>query len=146
MKTRLNNKNSERGSTLLAAMIVIVILSFAAAGILDYSLTTYRNSKRQAFLDQAREVADSEMQYLYYQWKNSILTHAAASGAPIVSFLEANPTTSTTSFPSVIASPSGITTNLTPFTTVAQGFWQGGTWAVSRSIAFNNKFVAGSST
>jgi hypothetical protein len=130
----------------LAAMIVIVILSFAAAGILDYSLTTYRNSKRQAFLDQAREVADSEMQYLYYQWKNAILTHAAASGQPIVGYLESNPTTSTIASPSVIASPSGITTNLTPFTSVAQGFWQGGTWAVSRAIAFNNKYVAGSST
>jgi len=146
MKTRLNSQNSERGSTLLAAMIVIVILSFAAAGILDYSLSTYRNSKRQAFLDQAREVADSEMQYLYYQWKNSILTHVAASGAPIVAYLESNPTTSTTASPSVIASPSGIGTHLTPFTSVAQGFWNGGTWVVSRSIAFNNKYVPGSAT
>ncbi len=146
MKTRLNRQNPERGSTLLAAMIVIVILSFAAAGILDYSLATYRNSKRQAFLDQAREVADSEMQYLYFQWKNAILTHAAASGAPIVSYLETNPTTSTTAYPSAIASPSGITTDLTPFTTVAQGFWNGGTWSVSRSVAFNSKYVAGSST
>ena len=67
------NRNSIRGSALLAAMIVIVILTFAAAGILSYSLTTYRNSVRQAMLDQGKEIADAEMENLYYNWKNLLL-------------------------------------------------------------------------
>ncbi len=67
------NRDSIRGSALLAAMIVIVILTFAAAGILSYSLTTYRNSVRQAMLDQGKEIADSEMENLYYNWKYLLL-------------------------------------------------------------------------
>jgi hypothetical protein len=55
-------------------MIVITILSFAAAGILSYSLTTYRNSVRQAMLDQAKELSDSEMENLYFKWKTGILS------------------------------------------------------------------------
>src|ERR1019366_4850433 len=62
-------RNPRRGSALLAALIVIVILTFAAAGVLSYSLTTYRNSVRQSLLDQAKEVADSEMEFLFFQWK-----------------------------------------------------------------------------
>ena len=54
-------------------MIVITILSFAAAGILSYSLTTYRNSVRQATIDQAKELSDSEMENLYFEWKTEIL-------------------------------------------------------------------------
>ena len=63
-----------RGSALLASMIVITVLSFAAAGILSYSLNTYENSMRQALLDQAREVADSEMEFVYFKWKGVIMS------------------------------------------------------------------------
>ena len=56
----------------MAALIVIVLPTFAAAGVLSYSLTTYRNSKRQALMDQAKEYAtDSEMEYLFYSWKSA---------------------------------------------------------------------------
>jgi type II secretory pathway pseudopilin PulG len=72
MKTQLFRRDPCRGSALLAALIVIVVLTFAAAGVLSYSLTTYRNSVRQAILDQAKEVADSEMDYLYYCWKQQL--------------------------------------------------------------------------
>jgi type II secretory pathway pseudopilin PulG len=70
--------DSRRGSALLASMIVVTVLSFAAAGILSYSLNTYENSMRQALLDQAREVADSEMEYLYYGWKNVLMSRTVA--------------------------------------------------------------------
>jgi len=73
MKTNLFGRQNLRGSALLAAMIVITILSFAAAGILSYSLTTYRNSVRQATIDQAKELSDSEMENLYFEWKTEIL-------------------------------------------------------------------------
>jgi hypothetical protein len=56
-----------------------VILTFAAAGILSYSLTTYRNSVRQAALDQGKEIADSEMENLYYNWKNLLLKKTSVS-------------------------------------------------------------------
>jgi hypothetical protein len=73
MKTNKFRKDPRRGSALLAAMIVIVILTFAAAGILSYSLNTYRNSVRQAMLDQGKEIADSEMDFMYYTWKGMLL-------------------------------------------------------------------------
>jgi Tfp pilus assembly protein PilX len=78
MKTHSFTRNPSRGSALLAALIVIVILTFAAAGVLSYSLTTYRNSVRQAILDQAKEIADSEMEYLYYSWKTQLLGGTSA--------------------------------------------------------------------
>src|ERR1700677_3683267 len=72
---RMNSirRNPRQGSALLASLIVIVLLTFAAAAVLSYSLTTYRNSKRQALLDQAKEYADSEMEYLYFNWKTQLL-------------------------------------------------------------------------
>jgi len=79
MKTHSFERNPRRGSALLAALIVIVILTFAAAGVLSYSLTTYRNSVRQAILDQAKEIADSEMEYLYYSWKSALLSGTAVA-------------------------------------------------------------------
>jgi type II secretory pathway pseudopilin PulG len=143
MKKRPNARNSEQGSALLASMIVIVILSFAAAGVLSYSLTTYRNSVRQAVLDQAKEVADSEMQYLYYTWKEDILTKAAAPGIGADNYLQSHPS----SAPGSVTAPGyNISTNLTPFTGIAQGFWNGGAWTVSRTLQFNSKYVAGSTS
>src|SRR5208283_4175064 len=91
MKQHLFRRDPCRGSALLAALIVIVVLTFAAAGVLSYSLTTYRNSVRQAVLDQAKEVADSEMQYLYYTWKENILTKAAAPGIGVDNYMQTHP-------------------------------------------------------
>src|ERR1017187_6700702 len=88
MKTHSFKQDPCRGSALLAALIVIVILTFAAAGVLSYSLTTYRNSVRQAILDQAKEIADSEMEYLYYSWKTSLLAGSAVANISCI-----NPTT-----------------------------------------------------
>jgi type II secretory pathway pseudopilin PulG len=143
MKTRSTARYSEQGSALLASMIVIVILSFAAAGILSYSLTTYRNSVRQAVLDQAKEVADSEMQYLYYTWKEDILTKAAAPGIGADNYLQSHPAAA----PGSVTAPSyNIATNLTPFAGIAQGNWNGGSWSISRTLEFNSKYVTGSSS
>jgi type II secretory pathway pseudopilin PulG len=100
-------------------MIVIVILSFAAAGVLSYSLTTYLNSKRQALLDQGKELADSEMENLYYTWKTALLSkipEANAQNVPPLSTLQAS---------------------TTPFNHAFQSAVLGNTWSVARSIAFN---------
>jgi hypothetical protein len=89
MNMKPSSMDSRRGSALLASMIVVTVLSFAVAGILSYSLNTYENSIRQGLLDQAREVADSEMEYLYFGWKNVVMSRAvpidnvAANGSPV---------------------------------------------------------------
>ena len=120
MKMHSFKRNPTRGSALLAALIVIVILTFAAAGILSYSLTTYRNSVRQAILDQAKEIADSEMEYLYYSWKTQLL------GGTAVANIQNTLTTS-----GICAA--ALTDYLTPFSANIAG--EG--WQVSRSVVFN---------
>src|SRR5208282_2398150 len=94
MKMTSYGRNPRRGSALLAAMIVIVILSFAAAGVLSYSLTTYLNSKRQALLDQAKEVADSEMEYLFFAWKSELLQKIPVASLTCITYANQQPNAS----------------------------------------------------
>jgi hypothetical protein len=115
-----------RGSALLASMIVVTVLSFAAAGILSYSLNTYENSMRQALLDQAREVADSEMEYLYFGWKDVLMSRVVAidnvaTSSQMASYLTASGSTSL---------PFDQAMHYLPLTQPQ--------WAVTRSIAFNH--------
>src|SRR5476651_618757 len=90
MNTKPFRMDRRQGSALLASMIVVTVLSFACAGILSYSLNTYENSVRQGVLDQAREVADGEMEYLYYGWKDrlmhSVLPSAVAADAGMLGY------------------------------------------------------------
>jgi hypothetical protein len=161
MKTHFAQRNPQRGSALLASMIVIVVLSFAACAVLSYSLTTYRNSVRQAVLDQAKEIADSEMQYLYFTWKQDLLTKQAAPGLSVDQFLSAHAGFNATpgsappaaapspTNPSSVTSPGpayNIAINLAPFSSIAQGLWNGGVWTVSRTLQFNPKTVVGSTS
>ena len=114
-------RGSIRGSALLAAMIVIVILTFAAAGVLSYSLTTYRNSVRQAMLDQGKVIADGEMENLYYNWKNLLLQKKAVSNIAYLLGPNGN----------------GLTSSTTPFDqTLVPPPPQPG-WSVTRSIQWN---------
>ncbi len=61
---RLNNK----GSTLIAVVIVVVVLSIVLGSVLKYSSNTHRNSVRQTRLEKAKLIAESEMEYLFFQW------------------------------------------------------------------------------
>jgi type II secretory pathway pseudopilin PulG len=122
-------------------MIVIVILSFCATAILSYSLTSYRNSVRQALLDQAREAADSEMQYLYYQWKTAILAKHPPGTVDV--YLQSYPGTLAAA---AAAQGYAISQNLTPFYTPPVNRDGGGSWSISRTVQFNSKYVAGSPT
>src|SRR5579859_7206997 len=111
MKTHPLKNGPTRGSALLASLIVIVILTFSAAGVLSYSLTTYRNSVRQAILDQAKEIADSEMEYLYFSWKTSLLAGTAVANVSCL-----NPTTLAPNSPTSPLVTAGIcSTALTDF-------------------------------
>jgi hypothetical protein len=113
-------RDGSRGSALLASMIVVTVLSFAAAGILSYSLNTYENSMRQTLLDQAREVADSEMEYIYYGWKNVLMSRTI----PVRSV------DTSTQMAAYLSTGSG------PFMTKYQQPVGQPQWSVSRSITF----------
>ncbi len=130
MKNHSFRRNPTRGSALLASLIVIVILTFAAAGVLSYSLTTYRNSVRQAILDQAKEIADSEMEYLYYSWKTQLLAGSAVANISCINptTLLPNPTS-----PLVTSGVCGTdtVTPVTAFSVAETG------WTVERTIDYN---------
>jgi hypothetical protein len=98
-------------------MIVIVILTFAAAGVLSYSLNTYRNSIRQVTMDQAKIVADGEMENLYYVWKSQLILKQ-----PVANIQHTAAVTALTSAPSQPFVSS--LDNLTP------------QWTVSRTLAY----------
>jgi len=123
VKDQNPGKDLRRGSALLADLIVIVILSFAAAGILSYSLTTYLNSQRQALMDQAKELADSEMEMLFYEWKTELLAKI-----PVVAVPSREPLNTLCNVPP---------TNTQPFDANFRQPVLGNTWTVTRSITFH---------
>jgi Tfp pilus assembly protein PilX len=138
MKMHPIERSPTRGSALLAALIVIVILTFAAAGVLSYSLTTYRNSVRQAILDQAKEIADGEMEFLYFQWKTSLLAGNAVANVSCL-----NPTTLLPNTTSPLVTSGVCSTATTDMVTPFSSNIAAGGWAVSRMVVFNP--VAGTS-
>jgi hypothetical protein len=107
-------RDPRQGSALLASMIIVVILTFAAAGVLSYALTVYRNSIRQANLAQAKVIADSEMENLYYSWKTDLVNRMPVAN--------------------VVAALSPLTTNTVPF---AANLQVAGGWSVTRWIHFD---------
>jgi hypothetical protein len=122
-----------RGSALLASMIVITVLSFAAAGILSYSLNTYENSMRQALLDQAREVADSEMEYLYFGWKGVIMSRQVG----IDSVAGTSFTSAVTNTLKPYVSPPAGSSSSVPFDQNMQSPAGQPQWSITRQIEFN---------
>lgn len=138
MKMHPFENNPSRGSALLASLIVIVILTFAAAGVLSYSLTTYRNSVRQAILDQAKEIADGEMEYLYFQYKTALLAGNAVANVSCL-----NPTTLAPNPSSPLVTSGVCSTATTDMVTPFSSNISAAGWTVSRMVVFNP--VAGTS-
>jgi hypothetical protein len=137
MKLNSNGQDPRRGSALLAAMIVIVILSFAAAGVLSYSLTTYLNSKRQALLDQAKEVADSEMEYLFFQWKSELLQKVPVASLTCITYSTQAPNAACplcASGATALGPVCGY--NMTTTETAFSSNFAGSGWTVSRMLNF----------
>jgi len=102
-------------------MIIVMVISVAALGIMDYSMTVYRNSVRQALLDQAKEISDGEMENLYYTWKDELLKKVAVADVPTAPEMSA------------------LTASTAPFSqTIISNFaGMSGNWTVTRSLAFN---------
>ena len=63
----------ERGGVLLATLFFVTCLSASAAAILGLSLYSYRLALRNEVRAQAKAVAETEMDWIYYQFMNLIL-------------------------------------------------------------------------
>ncbi len=58
----------QRASVLIAVVLAVVVLSLVLEGVIRFSSNTHRNSVRQTRLERAKLVAESEMEYLFFQW------------------------------------------------------------------------------
>ena len=63
----------ERGGVLLATLVFVIILSASAASVLGLSLYSYRLAMRNEVRAQAKAVAETEMDWIYYKFMNLIL-------------------------------------------------------------------------
>ncbi|MBP7142579.1 MAG: hypothetical protein KBA71_11780 [Opitutaceae bacterium] len=59
---------TNKGSTLIAVVIVVVVLSIVLGSVLKFSANTQRNSVRQTRMEKAKLIAESEMEYLFFRW------------------------------------------------------------------------------
>lgn len=82
MRSPKTRSNPEGGSTLLAVMMVVILLALAAGSALQYSAAGYRASARQAALEQAKMTGESDMEYLFYKWKDLAINHTAPAAIP----------------------------------------------------------------
>lgn len=73
--------STKRGSVLGITIILVIGLSIVAIGILGLSISTYRLSIRNQIRAEARSVAESELEALFFQLKTAILI----DGATIIS-------------------------------------------------------------
>ena len=131
MSSGFRIRRSPKGSVLLASMIVIVLLSVVSAGVLSYSLVNYRNSVRQQLLDQAKEIADSEMEYLFFSWKSQLLAKVAPSA---IEATLRNAGVCTTATLDGNGNVTDLGTLGSPFLASVQS---AGGWRVARDVIFN---------
>ena len=68
------NSKSSQGSVLLSTLTFITLLSVAAITLMEMSKGTYTLTLRNEWRAQARTVAESELEYVYYQFKTKIMT------------------------------------------------------------------------
>jgi len=76
------NLKSQNGGILLATLSFICLLAVAAASILELTMNSYRLTMRNELRVQAREVAESEMENMYYQFVTQILANNPATLTP----------------------------------------------------------------
>jgi type II secretory pathway pseudopilin PulG len=67
------NFKRKRGGVLLATLVFVTILSVAASSILALSLYSHRLALRNDLRAQAKAVAETEMDWIFYQFMNLIL-------------------------------------------------------------------------
>src|SRR5690606_24308663 len=77
MKTR-----SSQGNVLLATLLFLTVFAIVAASMIDLSLNTHRLSKRNEYRARAQAVAESEIEYLYFEFRSECLLGTYASDVP----------------------------------------------------------------
>ena len=118
--------NGQRGSLLLIAMGFVIVLSTAAVAVLSLGRESYRASMRNEQQSQARGVAESEMEYLYYKFKLEVM-----SGNSVQTALEN-------------LAAAGVLDNSDTPTTIRTPFFSGHSdagWQVRRSL-IQDRFLA----
>jgi Tfp pilus assembly protein PilX len=119
MNPTRSRKPDNRGSVLIAVILVVVVLSVLLESIMRYSSNTHRNSVRQTRMEKAKLVAESEMEYLFYRW-----------------IAEVNLGTPSTSVAAEMVSDGHCVTNLSSDQTPFSSTISDDGWAVSRAIEF----------
>lgn len=79
---RLRPRRRPRGSVLIATLVFLVLIATLAFAVLDLALTTYRLSMRNQLRAQARAVAESELEFIFYRFKSVAVTGTSADKAP----------------------------------------------------------------
>jgi hypothetical protein len=78
------NPSSQRGSILVITLVFVIIIAVAASSVFELAATSYRLSMRNQLQAEARAVAESELEYLFYRFKMVVVTGNSASAAPLV--------------------------------------------------------------
>lgn len=73
------NIKSQNGSILLATLSFVILLAAAAASVLGLTMNSYRLTKRNEMRVEARSVAESELENLYYKMFSLILADQPAN-------------------------------------------------------------------
>lgn len=74
--------SSQRGSVLIITLVFVVIIAMAATSVFDLAANSYRLSMRNQLHAEARAVAESELEYLFYRFKMVVVTGNSAAAAP----------------------------------------------------------------
>jgi hypothetical protein len=87
-----------RGTVLISAILVAFVMMVISGSMLQLSLNTHKLSKRNEFQSRAQAVADSEMEYLFFQFSSQCISGTPAGGvpaalAPTIADNSATPTT-----------------------------------------------------
>ena len=70
---------TNRASILLTTLLIITAVAIVAYSVFGLSLTTYRLSRRNDYIARARTLAESEMEYMYFQVETAMMADACAT-------------------------------------------------------------------
>jgi hypothetical protein len=136
---------SNRGSILLMTLCLVTALATVVYAVYALANTTYRMSQRNEYRARAKAVANSELEYIFFQLESTMMSGTAAKDVPAapalssicdvptVSYLLSNPAQAFT--PSTTRDPFAI-----PFQNTLEH------WKVRRSIAYNNLTTTGTTS
>ena len=115
------NQARHRGSVLLATLFFIILLAVGAGAVFELTVTSYKLSKRNEVRAEARAVAESELEYLYFKIKDDVIQHGGGNSAA--------------STPSRLTSIADNSTTPTTIRTVFSASQRASGWIVRRSVS-----------